>query len=371
VPDPGATTPGPDVAPLAGYTVAIASDRRRHPVADLLESVGARTVGVQAARSLATPDLAGLRRATGQCLASGCDDVVISSAVGLRGWIGAARRWGTAQALVERFTAARLLARDAAAADSLRALGLAGIYSTAGGTTEELLRFLAAGPLVGRRILVETNRMSLAEPCAELRRGGAVVIEAPTHTVAPAAESFSVRRLGDLVVRRQVEALALVAAPVAGELWAWARREDRLAEMVDALTADVLCASLGPLPEVPWRSIVADRPFVEELAELLLVALPPRALSVVAAGHRLQVRGHAVVIDGRLVPVQPGPLAVLRELARRPGEVMSTAELRVAIGAHGHVDDHAVEMAVSRLRQALRGVDLVQTIVKHGYTLAQ
>jgi uroporphyrinogen-III synthase len=371
VPNPGATTPGPDVAPLAGYTVAIASDRRRHPVADLLESVGARTVGVQAARSLATPDLARLRRATGQCLAGGCDDVVISSAVGLRAWIGAARRWGTAPSLVERFAAARLLARDAAAADGLRALGLTGISSTDGGTTEELLRFLAAEPLAGRRIVVETNRMSLAEPCAALRRGGAEVIEAPTHTVAPPVESFSVRRLGDLLVRRQVEALALVAAPVAAELWASARQEGRLAEVVDALAGDVLCTSLGPLPEAPVRPLVADRPFVEELAEVLLTALPPRALSVVSAGHRLQVRGHAVVIDGRLVPVQPGPLAVLRELARRPGEVMSSAELRAAIGVHGHVDDHAVEMAVSRLRHALRGVDLVQTIVKHGYTLAQ
>jgi uroporphyrinogen-III synthase len=368
---PGAPTRGPDLAALAGYTVAVASDRRRHRLADLLESVGARTVGVQAARSMAKPDDTALRAATARCLADGCDEVVISSAVGLRAWIGATRRWGLADALVTRFAGARLLARDAAAADSLRALGLTGIYSTDGETTEELMRYLLAQPLRGRRVVVETNRMSLTEACAALRDGGAEVMEAPTYTAAPPVESYSLRRLCDLVIRRHVDAVALVGAPVAEQLTAHAAREGRLAAVVSALAGDVLCTSLGPPPDgAPVRPLVPDRPFPEELAQTLLMALPPRALNVVAAGHRLQLRGHAVVIDGRLVPVQPGPLAILRALAQRPGQVLSSADLRAAIGQHAQ-DDHAVEMAVSRLRHSLRGVNLVQTIVKHGYTLAQ
>ncbi|MGH3681389.1 MAG: hypothetical protein ACRDT2_14240, partial [Natronosporangium sp.] len=72
------------IPPLAGYTVAIASDRRRHRLADLLESVGARTVGVQAARSVAKPDPAELRAATDNCLAAPCHELVVSSALGLR-----------------------------------------------------------------------------------------------------------------------------------------------------------------------------------------------------------------------------------------------------------------------------------------------
>jgi uroporphyrinogen-III synthase len=34
------------------------------------------------------------------------------------------------------------------------------------------------------------------------------------------------------------------------------------------------------------------------------------------------------------------------------------------------VDDHAIEMAVSRLRRALPAPDLVQTVIKHGYRLS-
>ena len=76
-----------------------------------------------------------------------------------------------------------------------------------------------------------------------------------------------------------------------------------------------------------------------------------------------------MVLDGRLIPMPGGPLAVLRALARRPGEVLSAAEIRDSEPTWADVDDHAVEMAVSRLRRLLKGADLIQTIVKRGYRL--
>ena len=83
--------------------------------------------------------------------------------------------------------------------------------------------------------------------------------------------------------------------------------------------------------------------------------------------HTLQVRGHAAVVDGRLVELAPGPMAVLRELACRAGGVVSRAELVAALPGTG--DEHAVEMAVTRLRAALQA-PLVETVVKRGYRLA-
>lgn len=377
--------PGADgaVAPLAGFTVAIASDRRRHRLAELLESVGARTVGIQAARSVARADEPRLRLATDACLAAPVDDLVISSALGLRAWLAAARRWGRERPLLARFGRARLLARDPAAADALRALGLREIYTTERESTEELLRFLASQPVASRRIVVQTNRLSLAESCATVRAAGAEVIEVPTYTARPPAETFSLRRLCDVVISRQVDAVAVIGGAASAALRAQAGREGRWEELRAALESDVLCACFGPdtaAPLRPVRPLLADLPYVEELADLLLAALPPRAIRLSSAGHRLELRGHAVVLDGRLLPVQAGPLAILRALARRPGEVLSSAELRAASPHQwGEVDDHAVEMAVSRLRQALRAgsdrrqppLKLVQTIVKHGYRLAR
>ena len=50
---------------------------------------------------------------------------------------------------------------------------------------------------------------------------------------------------------------------------------------------------------------------------------------------------------------------------------MSAAEIRAATPSWTDVDDHAVEMAVSRLRRLLGDPQIVQTIIKRGYRLAR
>lgn len=81
------------------------------------------------------------------------------------------------------------------------------------------------------------------------------------------------------------------------------------------------------------------------------------------------MRGTAAVLDGELRPVSPGPMAVLRALARRPGQVLSTTDLLPALPGGGK-DEHAVESAVGRLRTALGAPAVVQTVVKRGYRIA-
>ena len=88
---------------------------------------------------------------------------------------------------------------------------------------------------------------------------------------------------------------------------------------------------------------------------------------LVLGQHTLQVRGHAAVVDGRVVELPPGPIGVLRALAGRPGTVVSRADLVQHLPGGG--DEHAVEMAVARLRAAL-GAPLIGTVVKRGYRLA-
>src|SRR5213080_4245972 len=53
---PRTLAPPSGIAPLAGYTVAVASDRRRHPLAGLLEAAGAKVASVQAIRAASEAD---------------------------------------------------------------------------------------------------------------------------------------------------------------------------------------------------------------------------------------------------------------------------------------------------------------------------
>jgi DNA-binding response OmpR family regulator len=83
--------------------------------------------------------------------------------------------------------------------------------------------------------------------------------------------------------------------------------------------------------------------------------------------HTLQVRGFAAVLDGQVIELAPGPMAVLRELARCPGHVVPTADLIAALPGGG--DGQAVEMAVTGLRAAL-AAPVVETVIERGCRLA-
>jgi uroporphyrinogen-III synthase len=61
-------------------------------------------------------------------------------------------------------------------------------------------------------------------------------------------------------------------------------------------------------------------------------------------------------------------MAVLRALAEVPGRVLARAALLTVLPRGA--DEHAVEMAVARLRSGLHSAALVQTVAKRGYRLA-
>lgn len=67
--------------------------------------------------------------------------------------------------------------------------------------------------------------------------------------------------------------------------------------------------------------------------------------------------------------LSPAPAAVLQALLVNPGHVVSRRELLAALPSGTAGSEHAVEMAVARLRAAV-GTRLVQTVVKRGYRLA-
>ena len=87
-----------------------------------------------------------------------------------------------------------------------------------------------------------------------------------------------------------------------------------------------------------------------------------------ADGQLLLLHGEDVLLDGVEVRLSPAPAAVLQALVANPGNVPRRALLAMLpSGTAG--SEHAVEMAVARLRAAL-GTRTVQTVVKRGYRLA-
>jgi uroporphyrinogen-III synthase len=138
------------------------------------------------------------------------------------------------------------------------------------------------------------------------------------------------------------------------------------------LRTEVLAGCVGPVTAAPLRKfgvpvLAPARAQLGALAQALIEELPRRTRLIEVAGARLVLRGHAAEVDGVLKPLPPAQMAILRALAASPGRVLPRAELLAALPRGA--DEHAVEMAVARLRAALGGPSFIQTVVKRGYRL--
>ncbi len=254
---PRTLVPPGGIAPLAGYTVAVASDRRRHPLAALLEAAGARTVGVQALRAFSAIEPTAVRAATEAALAAPIDELLVASDFGFRSWLKAARRWGLADRLVERFAAARLLASNPRAADAIRDLA---------------------------------DGVALVELCHALRAAGADVVEVATYQYEAPAHADLLRRLGDQVVNGQVDAVAFLGPPAVTHLIAQAAADHRHDEVLNALAGEVAALCLGELAAAPLAAggvaaLTPDHPYLEALVALACAQVPQRAVRLAAGGR--------------------------------------------------------------------------------------
>jgi uroporphyrinogen-III synthase len=355
---------------LSGYTVGVTADRRRDELASLLERKGARVVLAPALRIVPLADDTELRAATRACLDRPPDVVVVNTGIGLRGWLEAADGWGLAEPLRSVLAQAYIVTRDPRARGAVRAAGFYDRWSPASETYEEVIDHLRGRGVRGQVVAMQLHGERQPDAAAAIEAVGATVIEVPVYRWAPPTDPAPLHRMVDLVTGRLVDAVTFTSAPaVIALLRAAGPASDA---MLDALRSDVLAACVGPVTAAPLRRhgvpVVAPvRARLGALVRTLVEELPPRAITLKVSGHTLTLRGHAAVLDGDLKTLAPAPMAVLRALAATPGRVLSRAALLRTLPRGA--DEHAVEMAVARLRAALGVPGLVQTVVKRGYRL--
>ncbi|BBH66047.1 uroporphyrinogen-III synthase [Actinoplanes sp. OR16] len=357
-------------AALSGYTIGVTADGRKDELAGLLEARGARVVLAPALRIVPIADDAELRAATRACLDERPDIVLVSTGIGMRGWMEAAEGWGLGDPLRTVLSRAYLVARGPKARAAVRTAGLHDQWTPEGEGYEEVLDHLTARGLSGLTVALQLHGESQPEYTEALQRAGARVIEVPVYRWAPPIDPAPLHRLVDLIIGKLVDAVTFTsAAAVQAVLRAAGTGTDTL---LDSLRGDVLAACVGPVTAAPLRRqgipvVTPGRARLSSLVRTIVDELPKRAVSLEVAGHSLTLRGHAAIVDGELRPLAPAPMAVLRELATSPGRVLSRAALLQALPRGA--DEHAVEMAVARLRAGLAVPGVVQTVVKRGYRI--
>ncbi|HVK21166.1 MAG TPA: uroporphyrinogen-III synthase [Actinokineospora sp.] len=367
------------IAPLAGYTIGVTAARRAEELGALMERRGATVLHGAAIRIIPLADDSDLLAATTSLLDGPVDVAVATTGIGFRGWIEAADGWGLGPQLLAVLKTSAVLARGPKAKGAVRAAGLVETWSPESEASAELLDYLLAEGVEGKRIAVQLHGEPLREFVEALRSAGADVVEIPVYRWTGPADPAPLERLIDAVLAGQVDALTFTSAPAAASVLETADRQGRLEPLLDMLRTRVLVVGVGtitagPLVQAGIPVVCPDRARIGALVRELAVALPERAVRLPFEGRELELRGQAVVFDGELRPIPPAPMALLRALAATPGRVLSRPALAGVLRKHSGretgVDEHAVETAVGRLRAALGVPSLVQTVVKRGYRLA-
>lgn len=363
--------------PLDGFTVAVTAARRREELTALLVRRGARVVEAPAIRIISTADDDELLTATRACIASSPDVVVATTGIGFRGWMEAADGWGLGEQLRACLADAELLVRGPKAKGAVRAAGLAEAWSPESEAMDEVLARLLARGAPGRRVAVQLHGEPVPGFTSALQDAGAQVLEVPVYRWVPAEDLRPLRRLVEQVVAGSIDCVTFTSAPAVASLLAVAAELHRSDALVGALSGPVLAACVGPVTAAPLErlgipTVQPERARLGALVRTVVEQLPSRQTRVVdAAGHRLELRGHSVLVDGQPVALTARQAGVLTALVEEGGRVLSRQELLRRTWREEPADEHAVEMTVARLRTALGPAGrVVQTVVKRGYRLA-
>lgn len=360
--------------PLEGFTVVLTSDRRSEEFAAALERRGATVLRAPVLRIVPTGEDAVLEAATQRLVEHPPDDVVVTTAIGFRGWIEAADAHGQADDLLRVLAGARILARGPKGRGAIRAAGLSEAWSAASETTAEVVEHLLAEGVRGRRIAVQQHGLPDEELLDRLRAAGAELETFQVYRWGTSPDPAAVQRAVEAVCAGTADAVAFTSAPGSQAFLDAAEFFGRRPDVVRALRSDTVAAAVGPVtaeplvaagitPLVPDRSRLGAlvRALADHLVEHHVHCVPTRA-------GVIELRGRRALLDGRCLPLSASPLAVLKALARRPGEVVDRTSLLAALPEGG--DMHAVEVAVGRLRSGLGAPQVVETVVKRGYRLA-
>lgn len=363
---------------LAGTRILVTAQRRSDELAAALMRRGAEVVVAPTLGVVPHIDEQTLLRRTRELLSDRAEIVVVTTGIGFRGWMETAEAAGLYDDLLAELQQVRIVARGPKARGALQAAGLVADWVAESETSAEIVEFLLAEGVEGRRIAVQHHGAGDPHLEARLVDGGATIVPLEVYRWGPPADPAAVTATALEVAAGAFDAVLFTSAPAASA-WLAEVAEQGLTEIVRELTLSgrLLLAAVGPVTADPLRNAVMvavypDRSRMGALVRLVILTLGDEAHSVRTPSGVLHVRAAAATLDHDVLPLSPNGLAVLRCLARRPGEVVSRERLLEVLPGESS-DPHTAEVAIARLRESLApyaGTDpLVRTVIKRGYVL--
>ena len=284
---------------LAGFRIAVTSDRRSEDLISALERRGAHVLHAPALRIAPIAEDSELVQGTREVIDAAPDVTVITTAYGMRRWVEVADAAGIGEDFIAALSRSRILVRGPKARGAVRAAGLSDVGIAADERTSSLMDMLVAEGVKGATVAVQLHGYADVEQLARLERAGATVLTvAPYRWVPPAADD-RLPRLIEAVCARNVDLVTFTSAPAVDALISAAGEMGCADALVSALRRGVVAAAVGPvtaapLVEVGVTPIVPDRYRLGALIRLVCEHLTLHQVSRVdSALGPLELRGVA------------------------------------------------------------------------------
>ena len=361
---------------LAGCRVLLTAQRRAAELAAALQRRGASVDHAPVLSVVPHVDDHALLSTTLDLIEARPEIVVITTGIGLRGWIEAADAAGVAGQLIDVLREARLVVRGPKARGAVQAAGLVPDWVAESETHDEIRGLLLSEGIARKRIAIQHHGAGADGLDEDFRDAGAEVHSLVVYRWGPPPDLNAVESAIRRITDGEYDAVAFTSAPAAREFLAVADRIDVVSELCDAFapSGPVLAAAVGtttaaPLRDVGIEPLVPDRFRLGSLVRTMVRELDTRrGLRVQTPAGSLRLLSSAAVLQGEVLALSPTSLALLRRLAEADGSVVSREEL-VKVLPGRTTSPHAAEVAVARLREALAGRDLISTVIKRGYRL--
>jgi uroporphyrinogen-III synthase len=358
---------------LRGFRIGVTSDRRSADLIDAFERRGAEVLHAPAVRIAPIEQDEHLVADTRAIIAHPPDVVVVTTAYGWRRWVEGADAAGLGDELAAVLDRAAILVRGPKARGAVRASGHDDAGIAADERTSSTVGLALERGVAGRTVAVQLHGHEDVEQLERLRAAGATVFTvAPYRWVRPTDES----RLGRLVAAvaaRELDVVTFTSAPAVDGLVSAAAQLGMDGVLVEALRCGVTAAAVGPVTAAPLvdlgvTPVVPQRYRMGALVRTVVEHLTTHGVAEVATAlGPLVVQGAHVTFAGETVALPRGARAMLAALISQPGAVLTRERLLDELP--DAENEHALDMAMSRLRAALPDRRLVQTVVRRGYRL--
>ncbi|BCT75487.1 uroporphyrinogen-III synthase [Sinomonas cyclohexanicum] len=363
-------------AQLKGYRIGVTSHRRSEDLIEALERRGAEVMHAPVLTIAPVGQDLGVLEDTRLTIASRPDLCIVTTAYGMRRWLEVADAAGLGEALQESLSGAALYVRGPKARGAVRAAGLADVGIAGDETTATLVDLVlrdAGGRLDGKRVVMQLHGYTDRVQLDRLRDAGAELITVTPYRWVRPEGGERIEALIHAVCAGELDVLTFTSAPAVDALFSTAHELGVYPQLITALRQRVATAVVGPVTAAPLEA-AGLRPWIPErfrmgaLVKLVTDNLGRRTVRVLpTSAGAIELRGRTITVGDSELVLAPSAMLLFRTLFEAGGAVVPRETLARLVSQKA--SNHALDMAVNRLRGALPAPELIQTVVKRGYRL--